>query len=155
MPKGKPKPKSDASAPFNPNASLEGRAPYLEPRTTDTRCRIHKGPLDETGFCASAHAWWVPRFACPGCHGWLWDNGFCPSCTPRTKTFPGDYFEQNWDPDSGREWGHYVRVYAGPSPAPDAITISGYMAELHALAPRVGRAVGQAPTEPAWITEDV
>jgi hypothetical protein len=146
MPKGKPKPKPAASSAFDPTASVDNRASWLEPRTQDRYCRIHKTELDDTGFCRIAQAWWVPKFACPGCHGWLWDNGFCPTCTPRTQTFPGDYFEQRWGADAGREYGHFVRVYAGPSPACDGVTIAGFLAELHAIAPKIGRAVGQTPT---------
>jgi len=136
------------------------RARYLDPRPDDTHCRIHRVPLDATGYCVNAEAWWVPKFRCPHCAGPLWDNGYCPTCTPRTRMFPGDYFEQRWEPGSGREWGHYVRVYAGPTPAPSDADIAGYLAELKALIPQVGRDIGQKPPrqpgeEPAWIHEHV
>lgn len=135
------------------------RAPYLGPRVDDTQCRIHKIALDPTGYCARAEAWWVPKFCCPHCAGPLWDNGYCPSCTPRTHTFPGDYFEQRWQAGSDREWGHFVRGQRGPTAAPTAEVVAGYLAELRALTPTVGREIGQAPMrqpgdEPAWITDD-
>lgn len=135
------------------------RARYLDPRQDDTRCRIHKMALDPTGFCEFGQSWWVPRFRCPHCAGPLWDNGFCPNCTPQTRIFPGDYFEPRWEANAGREWGHYVRVHAGPSPAPTAIEIAGYIAQLRALIPTGGRAVGQVPArepgaeQPDWVTE--
>ncbi len=114
------------------------RARYLSRREGDAFCRIHKVSLDETGYCLVAKAWWYPRFACPQCHGWLWDNGYCPSCTPKTSMFPGDYFEQRWDEDAGREYGHFVRVSTGPSPAPTALEVQGYVAEMRAHAARIG-----------------
>ena len=102
-------------------------------RDDDTHCRIHTIPLDDAGYCAVAQAWWVPRFACPGCRGWLWDNGYCERCTPQTSTFPGDYFEQRWDADAGREYGHFVRVSRGPTPAPTREQVDAFVAELKAL----------------------
>jgi hypothetical protein len=60
------------------------------------------------------------------------------TCTPLTGTFPGDYFEQRWDAMAGREWGHYVRVHRGPTAAPTPGAVAGYIAELQAIAKRVG-----------------
>jgi hypothetical protein len=149
---------AERAAQTRPEPRSPDRASYLDPREHDTHCRIHKIALDPTGYCARAEAYWVPKFRCPHCAGPLWDNGFCPTCTPKTQIFPGDYFEQRWEANAGREWGHFVRVYAGPSPAPSALEIAGYVKELQALSPKVGRAVGQAPArepgdEPAWVTE--
>jgi hypothetical protein len=108
------------------------RAEYLDPRTKDLYCRIHKVALDATGFCEVAQAWWVPKFRCPECAGELWDNGFCANCTPKTARFLGDYFEQRWDAEAGREYGHFVRV-SGSTPAPNAGEVQQYLAELKAL----------------------
>lgn len=136
------------------------RARYLDERDHDVTCRIHKIALDETGYCAAAEAWWVPQYRCPHCAGPLWDNGFCPTCTPRRGIFPGDYFEQRWEANAGREWGHYVRVHRGPTPVQTPGQVEAHLTELRTLTGRVGRAVGQAPArepgdeEPAWVTED-
>jgi hypothetical protein len=150
---------AETTARTRPEPRSADRASYLDPREHDTHCRIHKIALDATGFCEFGQSWWVPKFRCPECAGPLWDNGYCATCTPQRKVFPGDYFEQRWDARAGREWGHFVRVYQGPSPAPSAIEIAGYVAQLRALIPTVGRAIGQVPTrepgdEPDWIRED-
>lgn len=121
------------------------RASYLDPREHDAYCRIHKIALDPTGYCARAEAWWVPKFRCPHCAGPLWDNGYCATCTPKTQTFSGDYFEPRWDPDSDREWGHFVRVSQGPSPSPTDEQVVSYLAALKAMVPHVGREIGQVP----------
>jgi hypothetical protein len=83
----------------------------------------------------AAQVWWAPKFACPECAGPLWDNGFCESCTPKTRIFPGDYFEQRWDDLAGREHGHFVRVHTGPASAPSADDVARYLAELRAMRP--------------------
>jgi hypothetical protein len=148
-------PRQKPIAPVQP-ASAEGpadRAAYVQPRTDDLHCRIHKIALDSTGWCERALAWWVPKFRCPHCAGPLWDNGYCANCTPKRHEFPGDYFEQRWEP--GPQWGHYVRVYAGPTPAPSHDEVAGYLAELKAITGTVGRPIGQVPeAEPAWIHGD-
>jgi predicted amidophosphoribosyltransferase len=128
------------------------RAEYLRPRTEDRHCRMHKIPLDPTGWCARAQAWWVPIYRCPECAGPLRDDGYCAHCTPKTRMFPGDYFEQRWE--AGPTWGHYVRVHRGPTAAPSDDEVAGYLAELKAIVGTVGRPVGQVPeSEPAWVTE--
>lgn len=143
-----------AGAPPPPPARPSGR--YAD-RADDTHCRIHRCFVDAvTGWCPMAQAWWVPRFRCPHCAGPLWDNGYCPSCTPRTGTFPGDFFEARWDAGSGREWGHYVRVATGPTAAPTRAEIDGYLAALRACLARVGPAGPmREPGEeaPEWVTE--
>lgn len=153
---------SEASGRNRPQPRSPDRGAYLDTREHDAHCRIHKIALDPTGFCEFGQSWWVPQFRCPHCAGPLWDNGFCPTCTPRTRIFPGDYFESRWDSGAGREWGHYVRVHAGPTPAASAEEIAGYFAELRALIQRVGTADEpvrhvrelQVGEEPAWITEE-
>jgi hypothetical protein len=132
---------------------VDNRAGYLQPRSQDTVCRIHRQALDETGWCAVAQAWWYPKFACPACHGWLWENGFCPTCTPRTLMFPGDYFAVRHDDGAGREWLHFVREHRGPTPVPTPAETDAFFAQLKAIAAQ-SRGLGLELTEPAWITED-
>src|SRR5262245_698372 len=116
-------------------------------RRTHTRCPLHHVELDATGFCAVAQAWWWPTFRCPHCAGPLWDNGFCPTCTPRRREFVGDYFEQIWTADAGPAWGHYRRISAGPTPVPGEAEVAGFLAELHARI-KLGRLVADAEPLP-------
>jgi hypothetical protein len=110
---------------------------------------MHRVELDETGFCRVAQAWWYPKFACPQCHGWLYDNGYCETkrCTQTTRVFPGDYFEARFDDGAGREYGHYVRVHRGPTPVMTEAQVASVVAELHAIAPKGVRLIGQAPRQ--------
>ena len=135
---------------------VSNRAKYLDPRDTDDVCRIHKTSLDTTGYCSSAQAWWYPAFRCQGCAGPLWDNGYCSTCTPKTDTFPGDYFEQRWDALAGREWGHYVRVHKGPTKAPGRDEVAGYLAELKAIGRRIGQPIPvREPGDEAEVVDEV
>jgi len=128
-----------------PDGERPRRAEYLRHRSEDEVCRIHRCTLSETGYCPAAEAYWAPKFACPACGGRLRDDGFCGTCTPRRQVFPGHCYVQDWTPEAGRAYGHYVLVHKGPTPAPTADDVAGYLAELRALAPKVGRAVGQVP----------
>lgn len=113
-------------------AASSSKAPIPMERRHQTHCPIHREALRGDGFCRAAQAWWVPRFACPDCAGPLFDNGYCANCTPKTQRFPGDHFEERWDSDAGREYGHFVRV-SGPAPAPTEGQVQDYLAELKAL----------------------
>jgi hypothetical protein len=113
-------------------ATAKAKPPIPMERRHQTHCPIHRVALTPEGFCVVAQAWWVPRFRCPECAGELWDNGFCANCTPKTARFTGDYFEQRWDAEAGREYGHFVRV-SGPKPAPNAGEVQNYLAELKSL----------------------
>jgi hypothetical protein len=115
-------------------------------RRTHTVCPVHHGPLDATGFCAVAQAWWYPKFACPACAGPLWDNGFCANCTPKTRHFMGDYFEQLWTAEAGPAYGHYVRVSKGPTPVPTPLEVASYLAELRRVT--IGRDLPAPETTP-------
>lgn len=153
MPRAKPSaPPSAPAASPTPPAGVD--------RKDQVACPIHRCPLDDTGYCVVAAAWWYPKFACPTCGYWLWDNGYCVSCTAKLGQFPGDYFEARWDEGAGREWGHYVRVHRGPTPVQTLEQVTAHLTELRALVRTVGREIGQAPLremgdEPSWITEEV
>jgi hypothetical protein len=63
-------------------------------------------------------------------------NGACDRCrgsdTPEerdTWTFPGDYCEPVGDP-TDPSYGHHVRRYKGPTPAPTLTEVDGYLQEL-------------------------
>ena len=133
-----------SDAPAAPRRETPPAMPPAGPlRRDQTVCAIHRCALSVTGWCPAAEAYWYPKFACPGCGRALGDNGYCDLCTPERQVFPGDYYAQTWV--AGRAYGHYVLVHKGPTPAPTADDVAGYLAELRALAPKVGRAVGQVP----------
>ena len=139
MPRQKP-----SGAPSGPLAERAPTPPAGLHRRDQPVCALHRCTLSVTGYCPAAEAYWYPKFRCDGCASWLWDNGYCPLCTPERGVFPGDYYEQTWA--DGRTYGHYVRRGRGPTPAPTAEQVAGYLAELRAIAPKIGRAIGQTPT---------
>lgn len=59
--------------------------------------------------------------------------------------FPGDYFEERYDAGAGREYGHYVRVHPGPTPVLTPDQVAGYLAQLRAIAGRVGQMPAREP----------
>jgi hypothetical protein len=124
------------------------------PTSPVRRCRFDGGELDALGFClkGSGFPWPMPcPFVCPHCRGPLSWNGACDRCrgsdTPEdrdTWTFTGDYYEPVGDP-TDPSYGHHVRRYKGPTPAPTRAEVAGYLRELRErLAKIAAKQAGEA-----------
>jgi hypothetical protein len=117
-----------------------GTVRQADPASTPVRfCRFDGGELDALGFCVKGNGFPWPMkcpFVCPHCRGPLAWNGGCDRCrgsdTPEdrdTWTFVGDLYEPIGNPASAF-YGHHVRRYKGPTPAPTRAEVDASLREL-------------------------